>query len=412
MGTSRPDAIGRFVSLNGLKNSSLRVGQSYRVPTSYGDATPDESAIGNRLLQSDNARLADAPRVQAANQARNDLFAQRLNAGLNVWTGQAVDRTPPRRVAPREVPQGWEQSVPAKIAGGVAAYTVGAAFGVPLAVYHAARDLKDVGLFGLEGSGALGSEAQARAMRQAGDTINSGAHYIDAAIHDPSKVVADVTKAAKAAVDGINPFDVPMSGSLQDVMRQEFGKGNNLGEAAANVAGTLAGGEILGGLNAVRTFEATRAANIAKFVEQGMSPELAQYLSKPYEGMGHHTPIPRRAKIPDSVFGIPIDARWAGKPLPKWVVDNPLNVSKPLGMSQGDFYEYHYRTDPKYHGGKLPPDLNDGKGWSGKKLGLKRYNPALRIWNGTPLVLKAAIASAPIGEGLEIFGSSSEPFPQ
>jgi len=129
----------------------------------------------------------------------------------------------------------------------------------------------------LEGLGALvGGSSQSHEAGRRHDQLGRPLYRR----RDPRSVegCADVTKAAKAAVDGINPFDVPMSGSLQDVMRQEFGKGNNLGEAAASVAGTLAGGEILGGLNAVRTFEATRAANIAKFVEQGMSPELANIL--------------------------------------------------------------------------------------------------------------------------------------
>lgn len=122
MGTSRPDAIGRFASLNELGNSNLQTGQSYRVPMSYDDATSDESAVGNRLLRSDNARLAARVRARAANQAPNDLFAQRLNAGLNAWTGEAQYNPSPAsgRTPPPGAPNWWD--VPAKLAGGTAAY--------------------------------------------------------------------------------------------------------------------------------------------------------------------------------------------------------------------------------------------------------------------------------------------------
>jgi len=65
------------------------------------------------------------------------------------------------------------------------------------------------------------------------------------------------------------------------------------------------------------------------------------------------------------------------------VVDNPLNVSKPLGMSQGDFYEYHYALIRNIMAASSRR-TERRQGLERKKLGLKRYNPALRIWNGTP----------------------------
>jgi hypothetical protein len=149
-------------------------------------------------------------------------------------------------------------------------------------------------------------------------------------------------------------------------------------------------------------FDATGAARVAKLVDEGANPRLADYLARPYKGMGHHSAFPRRAKIPDSILGIPVDERWAGKPLPGWFSDSPLNVSIPLGMSRDDFYRYHYGVDRHFHGAKLPPDLNGGKGWSGKRLGLQRYSRAQQTWAGTPVPLKGGIAVVGIGDGFGI----------
>src|SRR6185437_5351890 len=89
LGTTDPSAIGRFVSLNGLngRSSTLQIGRSYAVPAQFDDASPDEVATGNHLLRSDSARLA-AARIPSANDAQADIFSQRLNSGLNVWTGE------------------------------------------------------------------------------------------------------------------------------------------------------------------------------------------------------------------------------------------------------------------------------------------------------------------------------------
>ena len=43
-------------------------------------------------------------------------------------------------------------------------------------------------------------------------------------------------------------------------------------------------------------------------------------------------------------------------------------------MSRGDFYEHHYRVDPKAGGFRLPADVNGGKGWRPKELGLTNTN--------------------------------------
>jgi hypothetical protein len=62
LGSSDPAAIGRFLTVNGLdgSNSTLLAGQGYAIPNGSDEATPDEVAAGQRLLQMDNTRLAQA----------------------------------------------------------------------------------------------------------------------------------------------------------------------------------------------------------------------------------------------------------------------------------------------------------------------------------------------------------------
>jgi len=395
LGTSSPGAIGRFAALNGMdgSRSTLFAGKVYALPADGDEPSADDVAAGSRILGLDNARAA----ALRAPNAANDPFTARLLAGQNVWTGEPA-ANPTYRSVPNQVPQAkpWWDQTPAKAVGGTAAYGVGALFGVPFAAYHAARDILDEAPFELGLVGALGPEAQAKAV---GGTIDAGrnaAGYARAAANDPSRVISDIGDAAHQAIDRMSPLNAPMSSGLGDVLNHQFRAGLSAGEMATNIAGLFAGGETLQGLRAAQMFDMTRAANIEKFVAQGANPKLAEYLAQPYEGMGHHSIAARRAKIPSKVFGVPVDERLAGQPLPSWLSDSPLNVSVPRGMSRGDFYEYHYQVDPKAYGFRLPKDLNGGKGWSGKQLGLTRYNVPQRVWYGMPVPLKDGLAAVPL----------------
>lgn len=203
-------------------------------------------------------------------------------------------------------------------------------------------------------------------------------------------------------IESVNPFDAPMSGTFRDVVAHEFGKGANLGETAVNVAATVAAPETGIGLARAVAFDATKAARVAKLVKGGANPRLAEYLAEPYEGMGHHAVVPRRFKIPESIWGIPVDQHFAGRSLPGWLSDSPLNVSIPLGMSRDEFYKYHYAVDDRFHGAKLPADLNNGKGWSGTREGARRYGAARQVWAGMPVPLKGGIAAVGIGGGFGV----------
>src|SRR6185312_10791247 len=199
----------------------------------------------------------------------------------------------------------------------------------------------------LELAGALGPQAQAKAVGGMIDAGRNAVRYASAAADHPSQIISDIGDAAHQAIDRMSPLNAPMSDGLGDVLNHQWHAGLDFGETATNVAGLFAGGETLEGLRAAQMFDTTRAANIEKFIDQGANPKLAEYLAQPYEGMGHHAIVPRRAKVPSKVLGMPIDEGLAGQPLPSWLSNSPLNVSVPRGISRGDFYEYHYQVDPK-----------------------------------------------------------------
>jgi hypothetical protein len=397
VGDSDPAAIGAFARLNGMdgRSSTIYAGRVYAIPTGSDAASPEDSMLGNQLLQHDNARVA----ALRAQRAANDQFQARFGAGQNVWTGQLVGASPPTRRPSPAAPlpsqgQPWWETA-AKGGVGSVAYGIGALEGAPTAAIHAFGDVKDAGLFGLQWAGALGAQAQARANREAADAAGGALRYARTEIDDPSKVVSDARDAASHAIDSMSPFNVDLSGSLGDVVDHQFHHGRNFGEAATNVAGMFAGGELIQGLRAADAFEATRAANIAKFVDQGANPKLAEYLAQPYEGMGHHSVVSRQ-------FAKEFN-------LPPRLVDSPINVAIPRGISRGDFYEYHYRVDPAAKGFRLPADLNGGKGWRPKELGLTKYALPERIWRGMPVPLKDAVATIPFADAPALYDQLEPP---
>jgi hypothetical protein len=57
-------------------------------------------------------------------------------------------------------------------------------------------------------------------------------------------------------------------------------------------------------------------------------------------------------------------------------------------------------VDPQYYGGKLPKDLNAGRGWSGNRLDLERYSVPRRVWAKIPQVWKDYDTGVALGEAL------------
>lgn len=153
-------------------------------------------------------------------------------------------------------------------------------------------------------------------------------------------------------------------------------------------AGTAVGGLALGGIATARsvfTPLTVAESGSGKFLGQGFNPAQAEYLAMPYPltGKGHHSFITQ--------------AMGRKYNLPKWVVDNPLNVLKPNGISRGDFYELHYKVDPYFFNANFPTAI--GGSWRGSSLGLEKYGTAGRIWYSIPTSLKVTVGGAGAAEG-------------
>jgi len=398
LGTSHPEAIGRFASLNGLNGSTLKVGAGYRVPTSYDDVTPDEIAVGNRLLQSDNARLA-AARAQAANDAQTNLFAHRLNSGLNVWTGEVPDDdAPPPKFGP-EQPPWWDQFAPIKAAAGTAAFVAGLPVGFFRGGVHLGQDIGnglDFGVRLLDQHDAENHLPGESAWDQVTDTGRGVLSYGQQRLRDPRKLAHDVSGLVHEARVNLDPF--PIAPTVGDQLRRSFSVGQNWGEGALNLGTLWDGGELVRGVKGVEAM--SDAAKTPEYLKLGAPPELAAYLAEPYTGAGAHF-VPRRAKFPEAVMGIPLPEGLVGKPLlPRAYMDGPFNVWKPEGISRGDFNVGHFRRDDHMYGTRLPKDVDGGRGWSGNRLGLKRYSPVGRIWHGAPPPLKATVGGGSAALGL------------
>lgn len=409
LGTSRPEAIGRFASLNGLDGSTLKVGSSYRVPTTYDDATPDEIAVGNQLLRSDNARLA-AAHASAANDAQTNLFAQRLNSGLNLWTGEAPDYAPPLHSAARPDQQPW-WSTPVKALAGTVAFAAGLPVGLVRGGVHLGQGIGD----GLDFSARLLDPHDAEnhlpgesAWDQVADRGRGVLRYGQQRLTDPGKLADDVSGLAHEARVALDPF--PIAPTVGDQIRHSFSVGENGGEGGFDVGTLWDGGGLVNGLRGAEV--ASDATKAARYLRPGAHPELAAYLAEPYPGVGAHF-VPRRAKFPEAIMGVPLPEGLVGKPLlPRAYMDSPFNVWKPDGISRGDFYAGHFRRDDQMYGARLPKDVDGGRGWSGNRVGLQRYSPVGRIWHGAPSPLKAAAGAGSATLGLGTYDYLNEGVPE
>jgi hypothetical protein len=302
------------------------------------------------------------------------------NQANDPWVSQLdVIGPPPEQPSTPSFLDSLNHNPIARAAGGLAGYSIGLPAGVVRGGWHALEGIGD----GLNFAASLFSrEGRAKAWNEAQAATHGALQYGRGVAADPSRLARDAVSGGKAAVQSVVPTSI--ADTALGEFGHELGLGMNAGETAANIVGFFAAPEVVGGLNAARTFAATREANVAKFLARGFDEPTARYLAKPYEGMGDHAVIPRRQ---DSVAGIPIP-RLKKVSIPDWIMDSPLNVSKPRGMSQGDFYEYHYSVDPRFYGARLPSDLNGGMGWSGKRLGLDRTSGLEAAWVRTPQIWK------------------------
>ena len=247
--------------------------------------------------------------------------------------------------------------------------------------------------------GQAAHEALAETAIQAGNYVRKG-------VANPTGVVRDVQDGLKGFNEDTNPDATPVADSVSDEMARNFRIGRNQGKFTFDAGTFLVGGEGIKGLTLVNGV--SKEARVAKFTKQGFKPEMAEHLAETYPSTnrGAHF-VPVRAAVPASILGVPVPKFAVGLRPPKSFMESPLNVLKPANISRGDMYALHYQTDTKFHGTGLPGQGRGG-GWSGKKLGLERYDPLGRLWYGAPPALKTTagglMAGGRLSDGAEQWG--------
>jgi hypothetical protein len=223
---------------------------------------------------------------------------------------------------------------------------------------------------------APGQSAAEQLGRGVVNTGRIGVDYVRKGVADPQSVVTDVTNVAGQWRRELDPSASPVAPTLDGELRRNFDIGENQGELAFDVGSLVIGGpaaKFARGLPRV-----SNVGNVEKYLAQGFAPAEAAHLAQAYpvSNMGSHF-IPRRTRLPKLL---------GGGPLPRSYMDGPFNKLIPDGISRGDFYELHYKVDPRFHG----TGVRGGR-WSGRDLGLKRYGSLGQLWHGSPPPLKARL---------------------
>jgi hypothetical protein len=223
------------------------------------------------------------------------------------------------------------------------------------------------------------------------NAANSAVDRSLSALSHPDSLARDAGTQLNEWNVELNPFASPQADTLVGEFNRNFRIGANQGEVGATAA-SLAYGSAAAKV-IPRLAPISRAAETAKFIDQGFEPKLAEYLAEPYDGNGHHSPIPRRFKYPKTILNVPLPKSLIGKPvLPRVLSDSPFNVLKPDNISRGGFYELHFKVDPEMDIARLPSRF--GGAWNGNALGLQKFGLLGRVWNGSPAALNSAVGTA------------------
>ena len=393
LGTSDYGAIGRFVGLNGMdgRTSLLHIGRSYVVPAHVDDASPDEIALGQRLVQSDNAKLSGLQPPTANDDGSIDHRASMFNAGLNPWTGDyAWPGAPPPQAQTVPTYHWWDRSGMAKSLAGNGALYAGQAAGLARGGLHMVEDLGEVArLFNpIDPFISPPGEAAWDHVIGAGGRI---VRYAQDAISNPGSAGRDLQDQFYRANVDLNPDATPMADTLPGEVRRNFHIGANQGEFDANLVPLLLGGEGLKGLSALRLAdEAARAGLLAKHY-----PQAADYFGELYDGAGHHYFSQKGGNFAN-MGGVPLPAPLRQLPLPSILRDSGLFRLRPDEITNDEMFSRHIQSDPQYFGGKIPAEYGGG-GWSGAQAGVQKLSPALRMWAGASLPLKVTLAGGVLG---------------
>ncbi len=215
--------------------------------------------------------------------------------------------------------------------------------------------------------------------------------YAKRAISDPSFLREDLPKRGHQANVDFNPFGTPMADTLTGEIRRDFHVGANDGELGVNLAMLPLGGEAFEGISALRLAGAeARAGLLPKFY-----PQAADYFGELYDATGHHYFSQRGGRFAN-VGGAPLAAPLTALPLPRFLRDSEIFRYRPDGITNAEMFAHHFQSDPEYFGGRIPAEYGGG-GWSGRKAGLQKLSPPLRMWHGASLPLKVAVGAGVLG---------------
>ena len=219
--------------------------------------------------------------------------------------------------------------------------------------------------------------------------VSAGSRALDYArnaINDPRRVGRDLRSAYYKLEADSDPNATPEAPTIAGEAARRYGIGQNQGKLGFGLATMAFGAPGLKGPGLLG--DMGKAARVAKYRALGLSEPRIAYLEEPYLGQGHHSIFPQRFTLP-AILG--------GGPLPSSLMDSPLNVLQPRGITRGQMYERHFQVDPKYNGSPLPKYLGGGgrgSGWSGRRMGLQKYGLSGRVWFGTPDATRLAIGGA------------------
>lgn len=351
----------------GLYRRTIRPGESLKV------SSPSQVATyGRNRLQGATPQAAPGPSPKPPQRRGAQLAA----AGRS----QPAGRTPPTRRNDQLV--SWLDGNPtAKVVGGGLAQRFGNTVGLASGAFSSAKELGEGAVFVsrlVDPKDWLKGPAGGSAASQLIGASKGVFDYASQGITDPQKVVRDVRNRAHQLRVELDPTATPIASTFSGELRRNFDIGQNQGEAAIAV-GTVA----LGGPAAKAVGKLGKVSKVGRpgdLVAKGLSPEAAAYLSEPYFGLGHHYVAKRH--------------KW----VPAVLSESKFNVLRPNGISRGDFYELHYRVDPRFHGARLPKRFG-GESWSGKRVGLEKYDQLGRIWHGSPTPLKIGVGGVAAGGG-------------
>lgn len=296
---------------------------------------------------------------------------------------------PTARASGRPDDRSWlDRSSAAKAAAGEAARVAGFVPGAARGVWHTVEGAVDGVNFVsrlLDPFDAEHSPRGEAAWDQVFSASKGVADYASRAFSEPKIAADDIGEGLSRLNARTDPRATPVAETFGGEVRRNFDIGLNRGELAADVGLSLYGGGAAKKLISRRVSEAEKAAG---YVARGYPSGTAAYFATPYGGIGHHT-VGRRSKFP---------AMLGGGPVHPVIVESSLLRLKPRNTTCGDFFELHYGVDGFYRGGKVPRRFGGG-GWSGEKLGWRKFDPLERVWYGTTPTMKATAGAGVAGAG-------------